>query len=127
MGYDKQKIFEQAKQNAIDKNLFFIDDIIAYSPVSSSTFYEFYPGGSDELEILKGILENNRIDLKVHLRKNWKDNPAPALQMALMKLIATDDERKKLSMNHTDITSADKPMQFVLNITETYDSDKETD
>jgi hypothetical protein len=57
---------------------------------------------SDEL---KELLNQNRTTLKVSMRSKWYTSNAPALQMALMKLIASPEELKKLSMNYTDITS----------------------
>jgi len=46
------------------------------------------------------MLEVNRTELKVSMRSKWYKSNAPALQMALMKLICTDEERIKLSMTH---------------------------
>ena len=46
----------------------------------------------------KELLEQNRVTLKVSMRSKWYTSNAPALQMALMKLIATPEELKKLSM-----------------------------
>ena len=57
MAYDRKKIFEQAKEMIIKHKLFFIDDIVSFLPCSKSSFYEFYPDGSDELDELKGLLE----------------------------------------------------------------------
>lgn len=102
MAYDKKKIFEQAME-AIDKHkLFFIDDIVAFLPIAKSTFYEWKLEQSDEL---KELLEQNRTELKVSMRSKWYKSNAPALQMALMKLIATPEELKKLAMNYTDHTT----------------------
>ena len=98
MAYDRVKIFEQAKEMIVKHKLFFVDDIVAFLPCSKSSFYEFYPDGSDELDELKGLLEINRTTLKVSMRSKWYTSNAPALQMALMKLIATPEELKKLSM-----------------------------
>ena len=103
MAYDKVGLFNQAKRVTQENNLFFVDDIIAYLPCSKSTFYEFYPDGSDELDELKGILESNRVTLKVSMRSKWFKSENPTLQVSLMKLICTDDERKKLSMTHSVI------------------------
>ena len=50
MAYDRKKIFEQAKEMIIKHKLFFIDDIVSFLPCSKSSFYEFYPDGSDELD-----------------------------------------------------------------------------
>ena len=105
MAYDKAKIMEEAKSAIIKNKLFFIDDIIAYLPIAKSTFYDWKMEQSDEL---KRLLEINRTELKVGLRSKWYKSNAPALQMALMKLICSDEERKMLSMNHTDITTNGK-------------------
>lgn len=86
----------------IKHKLFFIDDIVSFLPCSKSSFYEFYPDGSDELDELKGLLEVNRTTLKVSMRSKWYTSNAPALQMALMKLIATPEELKKLSMQFVE-------------------------
>lgn len=95
MAYNKKKIFQQAKDAIIKHKLFFVDDIIAYLPCSRSTFYEWKMDKSDEL---KELLHQNRTSLKVSMRSKWYNSNSPALQMALMKLIATEDELKKLSM-----------------------------
>lgn len=102
MAYDRKKIFEQAKEMIVKHKLFFVDDIVAFLPCSKSSFYEFYPDGSDELDELKGLLEINRTTLKVSMRSKWYTSNAPALQMALMKLIATPEELKKLSMQFVE-------------------------
>jgi len=102
MAYDRVKIFEQAKEVIVKHKLFFVDDIVAFLPCSKSSFYEFYPDGSDELDELKGLLEINRTTLKVSMRSKWYTSNAPALQMALMKLIATPEELKKLSMQYVE-------------------------
>jgi hypothetical protein len=102
MAYDKQKIFEQAKEVIIKHKLFFIEDIVAFLPISKPTFYDFFKLDSNELNELKGLLETNRTTLKVSMRSKWYTSNAPALQMALMKLIATPDELKRLSMQYIE-------------------------
>ena len=110
MAYDKTKIFEQAKELTVKHKLFFVEDIIAMLPCSKSTFYEFYPEGSDELDILKELIDTNRITIKVGLRKKWNDSEAPALQLSLYKLICSNEERKNLSMTHADVTTDGKEL-----------------
>lgn len=112
MAYDRKKIFEQAKEMIVKHKLFFVDDIVAFLPCSKSSFYEFYPDGSDELDELKELLEQNRVTLKVSMRSKWYTSNAPALQMALMKLICSDEERKMLSINHTDVTTNGKEINL---------------
>ena len=98
MAYDKIKIFEQAKEVIVKHKLFFIEDIVAFLPCDKTTFYRFFEPESNEYNEIKGLLETNRVTLKVSMRSKWYTSNAPALQMALMKLIATPDELKKLSM-----------------------------
>lgn len=98
MAYDRVKIFEQAKEMIVKHKLFFVEDIVAFLPISKPTFYDYFPIDSNEVNELKGLLETNRTELKVSMRSKWYKSNAPALQMALMKLIATPEELKKLSM-----------------------------
>ena len=102
MAYDRKKIFEQAKEMIIKHKLFFVEDIVAFLPISKPTFYEFFPIDSNEFNDLKELLETNRTELKVSMRSKWYKSNAPALQMALMKLICTDEERKKLAMQYSE-------------------------
>ena len=111
MAYDRVKIFEQAKEMIVKHKLFFIEDIVAFLPCAKPTFYDFFPPDSNELNELKELLETNRTELKVSMRSKWYKSNAPALQMALMKLICNDDERKMLSMQQTDITSGGEKIQ----------------
>lgn len=105
MAYDRKKVFEQAKEAIVKHKLFFVEDIVAFVGCAKPTFYEFFPVDSNEMNELKELLNQNRTELKVSMRSKWYKSNAPALQMALMKLIATPDELKKLSMNYTDVTS----------------------
>lgn len=120
MAYDKQKIFEQSKEMIVKHKLFFIEDIVAFLPISKPTFYEYFPVESNEANELKGLLETNRVELKVSMRSKWYKSNAPALQMALMKLIATPEELKKLSMQfiesenvNKNVNTEYKPIEFV--------------
>ena len=114
MAYDKKKIFEQAKEVIVKHKLFFVEDIVAFLPCAKPTFYDFFPPDSNELNELKALLETNRTTLKVSMRSKWYTSNAPALQMALMKLIATPEELRKLSMqfieseNNTKINNSIK-------------------
>jgi hypothetical protein len=112
MAYDKNKIFEQAKEVIVKNKLFFIEDIVAFLPCDKTTFYRFFEVNCNEYNELKDLLETNRTELKVSMRSKWYKSNAPALQMALMKLICTDEERKMLSMTHTDVTTNGKEINL---------------
>lgn len=110
MAYNRKKIFNQAKEVTVKNKLFFIEDIVSFLPCDKTTFYRFFPVDCNEYNDLKELLEQNRTELKVSMRSKWYKSNAPALQMALMKLIATPDELRKLSMHHQVQEEVEKPI-----------------
>ena len=102
MAYDRVKIFEKAKEVIVKNKLIFIEDIVAFLPISKPTFYQYFPVNSSEFNELKELLEVNSTTIKVSLRSKWYNSNAPALQMALYKLTATPEEHKKLSMQYIE-------------------------
>ena len=59
--YDKQELVKMAEEAIKRNNLFFVNDIIAWLPCSTSTFYELFPEGSEESEYFKRLLNENKI------------------------------------------------------------------
>ena len=108
MAYKTEDLFNKAIEQIKKHKLFFIEDIISFLPCRKSTFYEHFPNDSDLYKKMFEELEKNRTELKVSMRSKWFRSEAPALQMALMKLICNDDERRKLAMNYTDHTTNGK-------------------
>jgi hypothetical protein len=102
MAYDRDKIFEQAKKVIVTKKLYFIEDIVAYLPISKKSFYEFYPVESDECNELKELLEVNKVNTKVAIRKKLQKGDKAAELISLYKLICSEDERKALSMQQVE-------------------------
>jgi len=102
---EKDKLFEQALKIAKDKRLIFIDEIVAYLPISRETFYTYWPLGSDNLDKIKRVINDNKIDIKQGLREKWYESDNATLQMALYKLTAREEERKKLAMSYVDNTT----------------------
>ena len=102
MAYDKKKIFEQAKE-AIDKyKLFFIEDVVAWLPISKPTFYEYFGVESNEFNELKDLLEKNKVEVKSALRSKWFKGNNPLTQMALYKLIGTEEEYHRIASTKTE-------------------------
>ena len=100
--YKTEDLLKTAKEAIIKNRLIFIEDIIAFLPCHKSTFYEHFPNESDDYKTMFDMLETNRTTLKVSMRSKWYTSNAPALQMALMKLIATPEELRKLSMQFVE-------------------------
>lgn len=125
MAYDRKKIFEQAKEMIVKHKLFFVEDIVSFLPISKTTFYEYFTPDSNETNELKELLETNRTTLKVSMRSKWYTSNAPALQMGLMKLICTDEERKKLSTTYLENENKNENKNF--DITNLYGQETQTD
>lgn len=88
-----------------DENIFSILDIFAYyTKCSRSTFYEI---GLDKSDCLKNAIDNNKAKTKQTLKNRWFESENPTLQLALFKTICTEEERKSLSMNYTELTGKD--------------------
>lgn len=109
-GYDVKDLEKRAIKAIEENNLFFISDVATYLPCSRSTFYNL---GMDKLDSIKELLENNRVRTKSSMRSKWYKSQNATLQIALMKLIATDDERRWLTQSHTDITSLGEKIETV--------------
>ena len=95
---EKEKILQKSIKVAKDKGLFFASDVCVFLPITEKTFYdwEFH-----KCEKLKETLSENKVNVKVKLRKNWESSTSATLQIALYKLVATEEERKILADNQT--------------------------
>lgn len=102
MAYKRSELFKEAIKVVKDKKLFFIEDIVAFLPCTKATFYAHFPLDSDEMNAIKVELERNRVSIKSSMRNKWYNSSNPTLQIALMKLICTDEERKKISNNYIE-------------------------
>ena len=112
MAYDKKKLFNQTLEVA--KSCFTIEEVIAGLPCDKTTYYALYPIDSNENNTIKGIIEENKTATKQKMKKRWIDSDNPTLQLSAFKLIATDEERKALSMTHSDVTSNGQTIKVTL-------------
>jgi len=113
MAYDKEKIYKEAVKAIEEHNLFFIEDIVSMITCSKPTFYDFFKVDSNELNALKDMLDANKIAMKVKLRTKLANGDKAAEILALYKLIATDSERRALSMQHIDHTTKGEKMNII--------------
>lgn len=102
MAYNRSKIYEDAKEIIEKKKLFFIEDVITLLPISKQTFYEFFKVDSNELDTIKELLDKNKIDIKNGLRNKWYMGNNPLTQMALYKLIGTEEEYHRIASTKTE-------------------------
>jgi hypothetical protein len=111
MAYKTDDLLKQSLA-AIEKHkLFFIEDIVAYLPCSKETFYQHKLHESDAL---KSALLKVKTEIKVSMRSKWYKSENPTLQMGLMKLIASPEELKQLSMTHVESNNMHEVKEFNL-------------
>lgn len=103
--YNKQKIFEQAKEAITKNNLFFIEDIVAFIPCSKSYFYETFKVDSDEMDTLREMLDQNKIKTKSAIRAKLFKGEKAAELLSLYRLICTNEERQMLNQQYIDHTT----------------------
>jgi hypothetical protein len=102
MAYDRTKIYQQALDLIEKKKLFFIEDIVCLLPCDKTTFYRFFKVESNEYNTIKEGLEKNKIEIKNGLRNKWYNGNNPLTQMALYKLIGTEEEYHRIASTKTE-------------------------
>jgi hypothetical protein len=102
MAYDRTKIYQQALDLIEKKKLFFIEDVVSLLPCNKTTFYDFFKVDSNELNTIKEGLEKNKIEIKNGLRNKWYNGNNPLTQMALYKLIGTEEEYHRIASTKTE-------------------------
>jgi hypothetical protein len=100
MAYKTEELEKKALAAAKRHKLMFIEHIVAYLPCSKETFYNHKLHESDAI---KKIIDSNRIGRKSKMLGKWIDSESNALQIAAMKLIATEEEAHRLSGTKTEI------------------------
>jgi hypothetical protein len=113
MRFDPEKLLEDAKNAIINNNLVFIEEVVHFLPCSKPTFYDYFKVDSNEFNELKELLDKNRVNQKLDLRGKWANSDAPALQLALYKLISSPDEIKALSMQSIDHTTKGESINVI--------------
>jgi hypothetical protein len=107
MAYKTNEL-ERLSLEAIEKyKLFFIEDVVAYLPCDKSTFYAHK---LHESNAIKEALLTVKTNIKVSMRSKWYLSEQPTLQLALMKLISSEEELRKLSMSHNVLEEKEKPI-----------------
>lgn len=123
MAYETKELETEAIQQIEKHKLFFISDVISYLPCSRQTFYDHK---LDKLDSIKEALTRNKVSLKVSLRSKWFNSDTPTLQIGLYKLLATEEERRRLSLSHQKIEVEGEVNFKVLNIDPLSDDEPET-
>ena len=78
-----------------ENNILTMDGITPFLPFSLDTFFEYE---LDRSKVLQNAINDNRAVAKQQLMQQWmKPNASPTCQIALYKLLATEEERRAMS------------------------------
>ena len=109
MAYTKKKL-EELSLKAIEKHeLIFYEDIIAFLPVSKTTFYHYKLHESDSI---REAMEKHKISTKSFLRKEWKTSQSAVERIALYRLLANSVETNALNGNVENKTTENKTINI---------------
>ena len=111
MAFDKEKIFKQAKELIVKHKLFFIEDVVAWLPISKDTYYRFFPIDSDEYDELKQLIEENTIKVKTSIRRKLHSSGKASELIPLYKMIASIEERNRINQTNIDHTTNGKDIK----------------
>jgi len=102
-----------------DDTIHFIQDIVIFMPCSKRTFYDHK---LQELHTIKEGLEKNRTKTKNALRKKWFESGNATTEIALYKLIGTDEESDRINSQKTKLEGL--PSTININVTSTESGEK---
>jgi len=100
MAYSKKELEKQALDAIKKHKLTWHDEIIAFLPCTKGTYYN---KKLHELDSLKDAILQNRLEMKAKLKKKWFESDNPTLSIALMKMIANDEEYDKLNTSKQQV------------------------
>ena len=110
MAYKKAEMIKQCLKVIKEHNLKFIEEIICFVPFSSKTFYNHE---LQEVQDIKSAIESSKVKTKVKLRNQWEDSDNGMLQVALYKIIGTDEEYKRLANARQEIDHTTKGEKII--------------
>jgi hypothetical protein len=94
MKYKKDELKEMALEAIRDNNIVTVTELIPFLPITRTTFYY---KGLDKDEDIKDAVTRERLCLKHSLKRKWADSDNATLQVALMKLLAEEEEWLRLN------------------------------
>ena len=94
MAYEIHELEAKALEVITKNKLVFIHAVATFMGISRQTFYTYE---LDKLDTIKDALSNNKETIKAGLRKKWYDSENATVQIALYKLIGTDEESDRIN------------------------------
>ena len=104
--YNKKNLLKAIEKT--DEYTFFINDLCQQIGISRAAFYKIFPKNSEKYEEITLMLSKNRAFACAEMRKKWFDSNSATLQIALYKLIADEDARKRLAGTYIEVSETPK-------------------
>lgn len=101
MAYKTSELEAKALEVIKKNRLVFIHEVASFMNIGRETFYTHE---LDKSNSIKQALEENKNTIKAGLRKKWYESENATVQIALYKLIGTNEEGDKInsqSMKHS--------------------------
>ena len=95
--YNREDLIDKCVKAIKENNLTTIEEAVCYLPCSNSTFYNLE---LEKVESIREAINGEKMAMKQKMKRKWLESDASALQIALMRLICTDEERQKLALNY---------------------------
>ena len=111
--YDTNSLEKKALEAIKKHKLMFQEHLIAYLPCSKQTYYDH---NLDKSDVIQKAIEENRVSRKVKMLSNWAESNAPALQIACMKMIGSEEEAHRLNGSKQEIKHEDMPKKIDIEI-----------
>lgn len=112
--YDWVKLKEMALEAIPKHNLIFINEVCCYLPCTMSTFY--LNKMNEDVDIIEA-LANNRVKIKIKIRKRWEDSENVTAEIMLYKLTADEEELRRLSVTKSEVTGNEgKPLDINIQV-----------
>ena len=108
MAYDRNELIKAALDVIAKEKLVFVDETFVLMGISKQTFYNHE---LHECPAIIDALTQNKINMKRGLRAKWYKADNPTAQIALYRLISTEDELERLSVSkHRIETVKEQPL-----------------
>ena len=108
MAYKKSDLVDQSIRAIKENNLIYQDEIFAFVSFSERTFYYHK---LQNLQDIKKALSDSRIKLKTELRNEFRKSKNPTERIVLYRLLASEEEFKRIATSHYDHTSGGDKIQ----------------
>jgi len=100
MTYDKQDLIDKSLKAIKENNLTFITEVPPFIGIRTSTFYD---KEMEKTEEIKDAILENRLKTARSMKAKWYKSKNATLQVALMKLICTEEEAHRLNGSKREV------------------------